>query len=92
MIDPRALARDGIPGTPGAVAVRWMAGFNTAAYRLSNGRVAARARRCTDLPLSTIGRRSGRPRTVPLLYIPHDGDQIVVVASHGGMSIHPAWS
>jgi F420H(2)-dependent quinone reductase len=28
---------------------------------------------------------------VPLLYLPHDDDQIVVVASRGGMSSHPAW-
>jgi deazaflavin-dependent oxidoreductase (nitroreductase family) len=28
---------------------------------------------------------------VPLLYIAHRGDEIVVVASHGGMSRNPAW-
>ncbi len=76
----------------GRVAVRWMAGVNTAAYRLSNGRVAAHVPGGAPICLlTTIGRRSGRPRTVPLLYIPHDDDQIVVVASHGGMSSHPAW-
>jgi F420H(2)-dependent quinone reductase len=76
----------------GRVAVRWMAGFNTAAYRLSNGRVAAHVPGGAPICLlTTIGRRSGRPRTVPLLYIPHDDDQIVVVASHGGMSTHPEW-
>jgi F420H(2)-dependent quinone reductase len=41
--------------------------------------------------LTTTGRRSGRPRTVPLLYLPDDDGQIVVVASRGGMSSHPAW-
>ena len=76
----------------GRVAVRWMTGVNTAAYRLSNGRVAARVPGGAPICLlTTTGRRSGRPRTVPLLYIPHDDDQIVVVASHGGMSSHPAW-
>ncbi len=76
----------------GRVAVRWMTGVNTAAYRLSNGRVAAHVPGGAPICLlTTTGRRSGRPRTVPLLYIPHEDDQIVVVASHGGMSTHPAW-
>ena len=76
----------------GRVAVRWMTGANTAAYRLTNGRVAAHVPGGAPICLlTTTGRRSGRPRTVPLLYIPHDDDQIVVVASHGGMSRHPAW-
>jgi deazaflavin-dependent oxidoreductase (nitroreductase family) len=76
----------------GRVAVRWMTGANTAAYRLSNGRVAAHVPGGAPICLlTTTGRRSGRPRTVPLLYVPHADDQIVVVASHGGMSSHPAW-
>jgi F420H(2)-dependent quinone reductase len=76
----------------GRVAVRWMTSANTAAYRLSNGRVAAHVPGGAPICLlTTTGRRSGRPRTVPLLYLPHDDDQIVVVASHGGMSSHPAW-
>jgi deazaflavin-dependent oxidoreductase (nitroreductase family) len=40
--------------------------------------------------LTTTGRRSGRLRTVPLVYVP-DGDDLVVVASRGGMGSHPAW-
>jgi F420H(2)-dependent quinone reductase len=92
MVDPRARPMTAFQERLGRVAVRWMAGFNSAAYRLSNGRVAAHVPGGAPICLlTTIGRRSGRPRTVPLLYIPHDGDQIVVVASHGGMSIRPAW-
>jgi F420H(2)-dependent quinone reductase len=76
----------------GRVAVRWMTGMNTAAYRLSNGRVAAHVPGGAPICLlTTTGRRSGRRRTVPLLYIPRNDDQLVVVASHGGMSRHPAW-
>jgi deazaflavin-dependent oxidoreductase (nitroreductase family) len=44
----------------------------------------------TNLLLTTIGRKSGVERTVPLAYIT-DGDTFVVVASNGGADRHPAW-
>lgn len=63
-------------------------------YRLSGGRIASRV---TDdegdspiLLLTTTGRRSGKPRTHPLLYIDVDGG-FVVVASNAGAGEHPAW-
>jgi deazaflavin-dependent oxidoreductase (nitroreductase family) len=42
------------------------------------------------LLLTTTGRRSGRPWTVPLMYQP-DGDGWVLVASNGGSDRHPSW-
>jgi deazaflavin-dependent oxidoreductase (nitroreductase family) len=44
-----------------------------------------------SLRLTTIGRRSGQPRTQPLLYT-GDGDAFVVVGSNWGQQHHPAWS
>lgn len=41
--------------------------------------------------LTTTGRRSGLPRTVPLLYVA-DGDRVVLFASNWGRREHPAWS
>lgn len=43
------------------------------------------------LLLTTTGRRTGQPRSVPLQYLPHDGEY-VVVASNWGKSHHTAWS
>ncbi|MGC4940549.1 nitroreductase/quinone reductase family protein [Kribbella sp. DT2] len=43
------------------------------------------------LLLTTTGRKSGEPRTVPLIYA-HDGDSFVVTASNWGQQHHPAWS
>ena len=40
--------------------------------------------------LTTIGRKSGEPRTAPLLYL-RKGDAFVVVASQGGLPKNPAW-
>lgn len=42
------------------------------------------------LLLITTGRKSGRERTVPLLYL-RDGEDLVVVGSNGGAATHPAW-
>ncbi|WP_187776117.1 nitroreductase family deazaflavin-dependent oxidoreductase [Antrihabitans cavernicola] len=40
--------------------------------------------------LTTVGRKSGQERTVPLFFT-EDDDRIVVVASYGGQDVHPAW-
>jgi deazaflavin-dependent oxidoreductase (nitroreductase family) len=42
------------------------------------------------LLLTTKGRKSGRPRSVPLLYQPC-GEGFIVVGSRGGSAEHPAW-
>jgi deazaflavin-dependent oxidoreductase (nitroreductase family) len=44
----------------------------------------------TILLLTTTGRRSGEPRTTPLIYA-EDGDRYVIVASKGGAPEHPGW-
>jgi F420H(2)-dependent quinone reductase len=66
-------------------------------YRKSDGRIGNRWRFGAAFPrgvpvllLSTVGRKSGKPRTTPLLYL-EDGDRVVVVGSQGGMSKHPQW-
>ncbi len=41
--------------------------------------------------LTTIGRKSGAPRTQPLLYV-HDGDVLYVIGSNFGQQHHPAWT
>jgi len=42
------------------------------------------------LVLTTTGRKSGRPLTLPLIY-GRAGDSYVVIASKGGAPQHPAW-
>ena len=44
----------------------------------------------TILLLTTTGRKSGEPRTTPLIYA-KDGDRYVIVASKGGAPEHPGW-
>ena len=59
-------------------------------YRRSGGRVGGTMRGVPLLLLTTTGRRSGRPWTVPLMY-QTDGDGWVLVASNGGSDRHPSW-
>jgi deazaflavin-dependent oxidoreductase (nitroreductase family) len=47
--------------------------------------------RLPSLLLTTTGRRSGKPRTQPLLYAT-DGDALVVIGSNWGQRHHPGWS
>ncbi|HBZ72240.1 MAG TPA: nitroreductase family deazaflavin-dependent oxidoreductase [Deltaproteobacteria bacterium] len=64
--------------------------IHRAVYRLSGGRLGARLAGIPMLLLSTVGRKSGLRRTVPLAYLA-DGDDFVVVASNGGQEVDPAW-
>jgi deazaflavin-dependent oxidoreductase (nitroreductase family) len=59
-------------------------------YRLTRGWVGRRLVRNDMLLLTTRGRRTGTPHTVPLLYV-QDGDRLVVIASWGGRPHHPEW-
>lgn len=40
--------------------------------------------------MTTIGRKSGQPRTLPIYYL-EDGERIVLVASNGGLPSDPVW-
>lgn len=75
----------------GRAAMKVMGRVNIWAYRASGGRIGGRLPGGAPVLLMTsVGRRSGEPRTTPLLYLA-DGDSLVVVASQGGMPMHPAW-
>ncbi len=59
-------------------------------YRWTGGRIGSRLGGLPHLLLTTRGRRSAQPRTVPLAYM-RDGDDYVLVASNGGADRPPAW-
>lgn len=76
-------------------------GFTWVAARVLpplDARFAGRRRSITSLGtgfplcyLTTVGRRTGEPRTVPLLYVA-DGERVVLFASNWGRPRHPAWA
>ena len=59
-------------------------------YVLTGGRIDPSNDQAGFLKLTTVGRKSGKQRTVPLLYI-KDADSYVVTASNGGRDRHPGW-
>lgn len=64
--------------------------LHVALFRRTGGRVGGRLVGNPILLLNTTGRKSGKERTTPLLYLP-DGEDMVIVASNGGAAKHPAW-
>lgn len=71
-------------------AIRLLARVHVLVYRASGGRLLARLAGMPVVLLTTTGRRSGRPRTVPLTAIPH-GDALLLVGSFGGSDEPPGW-
>jgi deazaflavin-dependent oxidoreductase (nitroreductase family) len=59
--------------------------------KVSGGRVGGAFGGMPVLELTTIGRKSGTPRSVMLTAPLREGDAYVVVASRGGDDQHPAW-
>jgi proline iminopeptidase len=60
-------------------------------YRETGGDVGHKWKEgSTVLLLTTTGRKSGKPRTTPLIYA-QDGDRYVIVASKGGAPEDPGW-
>jgi deazaflavin-dependent oxidoreductase (nitroreductase family) len=70
--------------------VRALSGLHIGLYRATRGLVGRRLARHDMLLLTTTGRTSGRPHTVPLLYLQVKGD-LAVIASYGGHPTHPDW-
>ncbi|NDD29505.1 MAG: nitroreductase family deazaflavin-dependent oxidoreductase [Proteobacteria bacterium] len=64
--------------------------LNNALYRWSGGRLGGRFGKAPIFLLTVRGRRSGRPFTVPLLYLVDGGDYIIV-GSKAGDAKHPDW-
>ena len=60
------------------------------AYEATGGERGYNWRGTEILLLTTVGRKSGEPRTTPLIHRT-DGDRYVIIASNGGATDDPAW-
>jgi deazaflavin-dependent oxidoreductase (nitroreductase family) len=75
----------------GATGLRWTGKLNAPLYRLSGGRIGGKVGRAPVCLLTTTGRKSGEPRTAPVLYLA-DGDRLVLINTNAGNAKIPAWS
>jgi deazaflavin-dependent oxidoreductase (nitroreductase family) len=57
---------------------------------LTGGKIGGTLREAPVLLLTTTGRKTGKKRTTPLLYV-SDGNNLTVVASNGGRPKDPSW-
>lgn len=77
--------------------IKAMSKVNVAVYRWSGGLLGSKWRVGSAFPrgipvllLTAVGRKSGKPRTTPLVFIEHEGN-VIVVASQGGLPKDPLW-
>jgi F420H(2)-dependent quinone reductase len=59
-------------------------------YKLTGGKIGGKMWGAPVLLLTTIGRKSGKQRTTPVLFL-KDGNRIALVASNGGRDRDPSW-
>jgi deazaflavin-dependent oxidoreductase (nitroreductase family) len=77
--------------TTSAWALKAFGKLNVPLYRATRGRLFGQIAGTPVLLLTTVGRRSGQPRTVPVVYLP-DGERMIVIGSNAGHETAPAWS
>jgi F420H(2)-dependent quinone reductase len=78
------------PGSLRLKALNLLTGVNVILYRMTGGRLGGKVAGAPVLLLDHVGRKSGRRRTTPLLYMA-DGADLVIVGSRGGSDASPAW-
>lgn len=64
--------------------------LNVLVYRLSGGRLMAKLGGDPICLVTMTGAKTGRERTIPLMYVPHENG-VLLVASQGGAPKHPVW-
>jgi deazaflavin-dependent oxidoreductase (nitroreductase family) len=75
-----------------AVARRVAAPFDRFMSRVTGGRSLSFGRKgMPTLMLAVAGRKTGKERLTPLLFV-RDGDRFVVAGSNFGQTHHPAWA
>jgi F420H(2)-dependent quinone reductase len=70
--------------------LNWVLSVIVFLYRATGGHIGGSMNGVPVLLLTATGRRSGKERTIPLIYI-MDGSAYVITASAGGADRHPGW-
>ena len=57
--------------------------INAFLIRISHGRIGSKLGTQTILLLETVGRKTGRPRVIPIAYFFHEGKYLIVASNWG---------
>jgi deazaflavin-dependent oxidoreductase (nitroreductase family) len=76
---------------PSDTILKTMNAVHRGLVKISGGRLGWHASNMPVLELTTIGRKSGQPRSVMLTSPLQEGDTVVIVASRGGDDQPPLW-
>ena len=63
---------------------------NIEEFRANGGKLGGNFEGAPVLLLTTVGAKSGEPRTSPMMYLELDG-RVYVFASNAGRDVHPLW-
>ena len=70
--------------------VKLFTGLHVFLYRTSGGKIWGSVGGNPVLMLTTTGRKTGKPRTTPVMYV-HKDNEYLITASAGGADQNPAW-
>jgi deazaflavin-dependent oxidoreductase (nitroreductase family) len=70
--------------------IKWFMAFNAFLIKISKGRIGSKLGTQTILILKTIGRKSGKPRSIPIAYFFHEA-KYLIVESNWGKDNHADW-
>ena len=70
--------------------IKWFMSFNSFLIRITGGRLGGKLGSQTILILHTVGRKSGKARSVPIAYFEYK-DQYLLVASNWGKDKQADW-
>jgi len=77
----------GAKGPPRGAVARILMGITRRVHRLTGSKISGRPL----LYLTTVGAKSGQPRTAVVMPFPEGDDAWLIVASANGAAGHPAW-
>jgi len=64
--------------------------LNVFVYKLTGGRLMGKFQGRPVVLIEMTGAKSGKPRTIPLMYVPHK-EGVIIVGSQGGAPKSPVW-
>jgi len=65
--------------------------LNVFMYKLTGGRILGKLQGLPVVLITMKGAKSGKKRTIPLMYVPYK-DGVIIVASQGGAPKSPVWN